>query len=121
MMNQSRAIGAQPGMSPFGMHYPLPFLHPQVTTPVPPSIGSLNFDSLFVNEPSLSPAAHPPAPNNPFSAPQPLPSQDPAVRFAAQLQQLQDMGFSDGAANLQALVRTNGNVNAAVERLLSGP
>lgn len=120
-MNQSRAIGAQPGMSPFGMRYPLPFLQPPATTPVPPSIGSLNFDSLFVNEPSLSTAARPPA-SSPVSAHTPHPPQDPpAVRFASQLQQLQDMGFADGAANLQALTRTNGNVNAAVERLLSGP
>jgi ubiquilin len=43
---------------------------------------------------------------------------DPAVNYASQLQQLQDMGFSDAARNLQALVQTNGNVNAAVERLL---
>lgn len=48
------------------------------------------------------------------------PAQDPAVQYANQLQQLQDMGFSDAAANLQALIRTRGNVNAAVERLLSG-
>ncbi len=54
-------------------------------------------------------------------APTPAPAQDPAVQYANQLQQLQDMGFSDGAANLQALIRTRGNVNAAVERLLSGP
>jgi len=48
------------------------------------------------------------------------PQQDPAVRFAAQLQQLRDMGFSDDAASLRALQATSGNVNAAVERLLGG-
>jgi hypothetical protein len=46
--------------------------------------------------------------------------EDPAVRFASQLQQLQDMGFADSAANLEALKKTNGNVNNAVERLLGG-
>jgi ubiquilin len=50
--------------------------------------------------------------------PMPGPVQDPAERFAAQLQQLQDMGFGDRAANLRALQATSGNVNAAVERLL---
>jgi hypothetical protein len=42
------------------------------------------------------------------------------VQYANQLQQLQDMGFSDAEANLQALIRTRGNVNNAVERLLTG-
>ena len=32
---------------------------------------------------------------------------------------LQDMGFFDRQENLQALTATGGNVNAAVERLLS--
>ena len=35
-------------------------------------------------------------------------------------EQLQDMGFTDTAANLRALTATQGNVNAAIERLLSG-
>merc|ERR1712070_794213 len=42
------------------------------------------------------------------------------TRFASQLTQLQDMGFGDRAANIRALTLTGGNVNAAVERLLSG-
>ncbi len=32
---------------------------------------------------------------------------------------LQDMGFFDRQENIQALTATGGNVNAAVERLLS--
>ena len=32
----------------------------------------------------------------------------------------QDMGFIDRAENIRALQAVNGNVNAAVERLLSG-
>lgn len=44
----------------------------------------------------------------------------PAIRYASQISQLCDMGFFDADANLRALVATNGNVNAAVERLLSG-
>ncbi|KOO29440.1 ubiquitin family protein [Chrysochromulina tobinii] len=45
---------------------------------------------------------------------------DPAVRFASQNSQLHDMGFLDAEANLRALTATGGNVNAAVERILSG-
>eukprot|EP01026_Neomeris_dumetosa_P007652 TRINITY_DN12375_c0_g4_i1.p1 TRINITY_DN12375_c0_g4~~TRINITY_DN12375_c0_g4_i1.p1 ORF type:complete len:449 (-),score=57.37 TRINITY_DN12375_c0_g4_i1:275-1621(-) len=48
------------------------------------------------------------------------PVQDPETVYATQLQQLQDMGFLDRAANIRALQATGGNVNAAVERLLSG-
>ena len=39
--------------------------------------------------------------------------------YSAQLQQMQDMGFINREANLAALRATGGNVNAAVERLLS--
>jgi len=48
-----------------------------------------------------------------------VPPADPATRFAPQLQQLQDMGFNDRERNIQALQQTGGNVNAAVDRLLS--
>ena len=73
------------------------------------NMSGLNFDSLFNNIPLTAP----------ISTTSAAPS-DPSIRYANQLQQLQDMGFSDNAANLQALIRTNGNVNSAVERLLSG-
>jgi len=86
----------------------------------------LNFESLF--------AANGMNSTNPFGAalggaqsfPPPFPAvqstsnENPSVRFAPQLQQLQDMGFVDQSANLRALQSTNGNVNAAVERLLGG-
>jgi ubiquilin len=45
---------------------------------------------------------------------------DPAVAYAAQLTQLEQMGFGDRARNIQALQATGGNVNAAVDRLLQG-
>jgi len=44
----------------------------------------------------------------------------PEARFAVQLQQLNDMGFNDQAANIRCLIATGGNVNAAIERLLNG-
>lgn len=40
--------------------------------------------------------------------------------YASQLTQLNDMGFSNREQNLRALQATQGNVHAAVERLLSG-
>jgi ubiquilin len=43
----------------------------------------------------------------------------PDQRYAVQLEQLVSMGFNNREANLQALIATMGDVNAAVERLLS--
>ncbi|XP_078108396.1 ubiquilin-1-like [Sander vitreus] len=45
--------------------------------------------------------------------------QTPEVRFQQQLDQLNTMGFIDRQANLQALIATGGDVNAAIERLLA--
>lgn len=47
------------------------------------------------------------------------PDQAPEDRFASQLDQLASMGFVDRQANVQALIATMGDVNAAVERLLA--
>mmetsp|Transcript_13483 Transcript_13483/g.28849 ORF Transcript_13483/g.28849 Transcript_13483/m.28849 type:complete len:530 (+) Transcript_13483:163-1752(+) len=57
----------------------------------------------------------------PAGAARPAAVADPETAYAQQLQQLQDMGFYDRQANIAALQATNGNVNAAVERLLSAP
>ncbi|OAP56281.1 hypothetical protein AYL99_09460 [Fonsecaea erecta] len=45
----------------------------------------------------------------------------PEERYAQQLQQLNEMGFYDFDRNVQALRRTGGNVNGAIEYLLSHP
>ncbi|KYN96463.1 ubiquitin domain-containing protein DSK2, putative [Plasmodium reichenowi] len=42
----------------------------------------------------------------------------PEERYASQLSSLQEMGFLDNAANIQALQETGGDVNSAVTRLL---
>ncbi|NXU34882.1 UBQL1 protein, partial [Drymodes brunneopygia] len=44
--------------------------------------------------------------------------QNPEVRFQQQLEQLSAMGFLNSEANLQALIATGGDINAAIERLL---
>ncbi|KAM9823625.1 ubiquilin-4 [Neosynchiropus ocellatus] len=43
----------------------------------------------------------------------------PEVRFQSQLDQLNAMGFINREANLQALIATGGDLNAAIERLLN--
>ncbi|KAK7379711.1 hypothetical protein VNO78_34400 [Psophocarpus tetragonolobus] len=45
-------------------------------------------------------------------------NEPPEQLYAAQLSQLQEMGFFDTQENIRALVATSGNVHAAVERLL---
>jgi ubiquilin len=44
--------------------------------------------------------------------------QAPEDRYRSQMEQLANMGFMNREANLQALIATFGDVNAAVERLL---
>ncbi|KAI6885266.1 hypothetical protein KC363_g2879 [Hortaea werneckii] len=53
-------------------------------------------------------------------APQPQDDRPPEVRYEAQLQQLNDMGFFEFERNVQALRRSGGSVQGAVEYLLSG-
>lgn len=43
----------------------------------------------------------------------------PEQRYQAQLEQLTAMGFLNREANLQALIATFGDINAAVDRLLA--
>jgi ubiquilin len=51
----------------------------------------------------------------------PAPSAIPADRYRNQLQQLYGMGFDDEQANLTALQAAHGNLNRAVDQLLSAP
>ncbi|GLH05657.1 Ubiquilin-1 [Gryllus bimaculatus] len=53
-----------------------------------------------------------------MSAPSVNTNQPPEERYHAQLEQLTAMGFVNRDANLQALIATFGDINAAVERLL---
>jgi ubiquilin len=136
-LQQNGMMPALGGMGGMGMGGGMPATAP----------GGLNFDSLLgasssgnaANPSSTAPGQQQQQPMinpfmNPFMNPflagggfpgagagaAPQPPQDPTVRYAGQLQQLRDMGFSDEPANLQAIQQTRGNVNAAVERLLGG-
>lgn len=57
--------------------------------------------------------------NMPAAAP--ADNRPPEERYATQLQQLNDMGFYDFDRNIQALRRTGGSVNGAIEYLLGNP
>lgn len=48
------------------------------------------------------------------------PLQPPEERFAVQLQQLETMGFTNRERNIRALQQTFGNVDAAIEIILTG-
>jgi ubiquilin len=70
-----------------------------------------------------NPAVNPFMMNGFGAAPNPMQqqqNQNAATMFANQLNQLNNMGFTDADANLQALIATGGNVQAAIDRLLQG-
>ncbi|KAJ7867666.1 hypothetical protein B0H14DRAFT_2730619 [Mycena olivaceomarginata] len=50
----------------------------------------------------------------------PADSRPPEERFQVQLQQLQDMGFTNASQNVRALLATGGNVHSAIEYILNG-
>lgn len=60
------------------------------------------------------PAASPAAPAAPS-----LSQAELKQKYASEIQQLKDMGFCNEDTNATVLQQTNGNVEAAVERLLS--
>lgn len=59
---------------------------------------------------------------NPFGAPpEPADSRPPEERYESQLRQLNDMGFYEFDRNVQALRRSGGSVQGAIEYLLTNP
>ncbi|EPS99332.1 hypothetical protein FOMPIDRAFT_1164025 [Fomitopsis schrenkii] len=50
----------------------------------------------------------------------PADTRPPEERFQVQLQQLQDMGFTNAQQNVRALLATGGNVHSAIEYILGG-
>jgi ubiquilin len=98
-----------------------------------PPQGGLDFSSLLGGSGTsggggASVAANPlfpfmmPPSSGGFGAGQPSSQQPaPGQRFRVQLQNLQDMGFTDRSANIRALTTSHGNVNRAIEILLESP
>jgi len=54
------------------------------------------------------------------SSPPPTDVRPAEERFQVQLQQLQDMGFTNASQNVRALLATGGNVHSAIEYILNG-
>lgn len=50
----------------------------------------------------------------------PADTRPPEERFQVQLQQLQEMGFTNAQQNIRALLATGGNVHSAIEYILGG-
>ena len=100
--------------------------------PASPPAGGLDFSALLGGGVGASnPWAVPPASSSSSTsnAPAPAPATagsaaapvaNPEETYAAQLSQMNDMGFTDTAACVRALVSSQGNVNMAVERMLGG-
>lgn len=86
-------------------------------------------EGLNLGGAAANPAGASPAPNpfaafggaglGGFGAPA-APAANPEELYATQLTQLNDMGFSNREQNIRALQAAFGNVQAAVDRLLSG-
>jgi len=113
-LTQMQQIGRQNGLAP-GI--------PGMPAPAAPPTGTSGAHLDLPLFPWMPPAAGGVSGAVPTAAAaQPTqPAEPPEVRFQVQLQQLQDMGFYDASSNINALLATGGNVNAAVERLLNQP
>ena len=105
------AAGTPP--SPYDLGAMMQLLNQHGSLPGPAGGGAGAAAAAAAPAPPAAPApAAPPANPGQHQA-------NPGQLYAAQLQTLTDMGFFDADANLRALVSTGGNVQAAVERLLS--
>jgi ubiquilin len=82
--------------------------------PTPPA-GGLDFSSIL-NQLEATSVSGPST-----AVPSPQAAIPPEQRFRVQLQSLNDMGFDDNRVNVVALQQTHGNVNRAVDMLLTNP
>ncbi|CAM5123983.1 unnamed protein product [Natator depressus] len=114
---QTEAPGLVPSLGSFGM--------PRIP---PPSAGGSTIPENPISSTSTPASASPAGGSNPqqqlmqqmiqLLAGGNSQVQSPEVRFQQQLEQLNAMGFINREANLQALIATGGDINAAIERLL---
>ncbi|KAF4514011.1 UNVERIFIED_CONTAM: hypothetical protein B566_EDAN018604 [Ephemera danica] len=100
-------------------------------SPAATTAGSTNTTTTSSSSPSSTAPSSMPNPNNAdlfsqfmaqmistMSTQDPSSNAPPEERYRTQLEQLTAMGFGNREANLQALIATFGDINAAVERLL---
>lgn len=130
MAQMQQAMGQLSGSFPGMGLGSMPNAPNNAGTAAPPQ-GGLDFSSLLGGSGTsggansggaanpLFPFMMPPAGG--FGGGQPPSQPAPGQRFRAQLQNLQDMGFTDRSANIRALTSSHGNVNRAIEILLESP
>ncbi|XP_048369064.1 ubiquilin-4 isoform X2 [Sphaerodactylus townsendi] len=114
---QTEAPGLVPSLGSFG-----------TSRAPPPSAGGSTIPETPMSSASTPASASPAGDSNPHQqlmqhmihllAGANSQAQSPEVRFQQQLEQLNGMGFINREANLQALIATGGDINAAIERLL---
>lgn len=96
---------------------------PPQPTPTPPQPQPIPTPQSPQPAPTPQPSSTPqPTPPQPSSTPQPTPTpQPPAItpNFPEQMELLFSMGFEDEAANLRALIQTNGDIQEASILLLN--
>ena len=91
---------------------PAPAPAPGAWQPPAYPFGNLSQMMRMFGPPPASTA--PTAPTAPAAAPV-----DPKVKYATQLEKMKEMGFTNEDVNLDALKITNGNIEAAIERILT--
>ncbi|KAL1495312.1 hypothetical protein AB1Y20_017170 [Prymnesium parvum] len=100
---------------------PSPTAPPASSPPLPSSRPPASSPPL-ASPPTLPPSAPspsaPPA-EAPAAAPAAAPPAEAAAVYAQQLEELAEMGFTNVEANLQALTRTGGNLEAAIGLLIA--
>lgn len=138
MLDNPQAMQGMQGMPGMG-NMPQPGQQPQPNTQAQPNQQSQPGQPQPNQQTQPNPQAPPPMPNlsnmmnnpqmmqqmqqmgfNPgmFQQPQQQ-SQNPEEEYKEQLQKLEEMGFTNKQLNIQVLKQTFGNVDAAVEKLLS--
>ncbi|KAH9988183.1 hypothetical protein BJV77DRAFT_1061446 [Russula vinacea] len=127
MASMMRSAGLDPLAGPFGGSTPgIPN--------APPASNTASTTAAPVGGPTTG--ATSPAPNpfgadpsallqllggvQPSAVPPSADARPPEERFQVQLQQLQDMGFTNASQNVRALLATGGNVHSAIEYILGG-
>ena len=94
MMNQMNQMGQQPQQNQQGTNQN-PFINPFLNPLFGQGGMNQNFQSQMTSEQAKS-------------------------QYSVQINQIKEMGFENEEDIIQALIKTNGNVNAAIERL-TGP
>ncbi|XP_006898960.1 PREDICTED: ubiquilin-2-like isoform X2 [Elephantulus edwardii] len=116
MRNMMQSLNQNPDLAAQMMlNNPLFAANPQLQEQMRPQLPA--FLQQMQNSDTLSAISNPRAMQALVGAnPPQLPN--PEIRFQQQLEQLNAMGFLNREANLQALIATGGDINAAIERLL---